>query len=258
MTNCSAALNEREMKLHTNTIRTLLFLLSVAVFTSLSSEEAHYPEPVGYVNDYAEVISPDHESRLTQLIAEVEEKTTAEIAIATVKTAHPQPIDMYAVELFTRWGVGKRGKDNGVLIVMALEERQVWIEVGYGLEAVLPDGFCGDVYRQVLVPNFQRSEYGEGLFLATAAISQRIGSEYGVEISGGAETPEVGSRRGPARFLSVVWVIIFLSMMLLVFRRMGLLGLLLFGSASRRGFWTGGTFGGNGGFSGVGRRSWSR
>ena len=237
------------MKLPGSTIR-ILFLLSVTVFTPLRSEEAHYPESVGYVNDYAEVISPDYESRLTQLITEVEEKTTAEIAIATVRSARPQQIDMYAVELFTRWGVGKQGKDNGVLIVMALEERQVWIEVGYGLEAALPYGFCGEVYRRVLVPHFRRSEYEEGLFLAASAISKRLGEEYGVEISAGGAVPELSSRRWPARLLSIVWVLIFLSMMLLVFRRMGLLGLLLFGTVHRRGYWTGGTFGGSGGFSG--------
>jgi len=227
-----------------------VFCLGIG-FTSVRGEEVDYPQPVGYVNDFAEAISPDYEDRLVDLITEVEKKTTAEIAVATVKTARPQTIDMYAVELFTRWGVGEAEKDNGVLIVSAMEERQVWIEVGYGLEGVLPDGFCGEVYRQVLVPHFQQGEYGKGLFLATTAIGQKIGKEYGVDVGGAESELDLDSRPGPARFISVVGMIIFSALLLLIFAsRLGLLGLTLFGAGHRKGYWTRGTFGGGGGFSG--------
>jgi uncharacterized protein len=215
------------------------------------AEEPSYPEPVGYVNDFAQVISPEYESMLTRLVAEVERKTGAEIAIATVETARPQTIDMYAVELFTRWGLGKRGEDNGILIVMAMEERKVWIEVGYGLEGPVPDGFAGDVYRQVLRPNFEKGEYGKGLYEATVVISNRVAEEYGAKLE---EADSALNLRGPSdrnRILSAIGSIIFsLVLFFLVGSRMGLFGLLLLGAGRGRGFWTRGTFGGSGGFGG--------
>lgn len=221
------------------------------ISTPAGGQEADYPDPVGYVNDFAQVISSDYERTLTELIAEVEQKTTAEIAVATVKTGQPQSIDMYAVELFTRWGVGKEEKDNGVLIVLAMEERKVWIEVGYGLEGVLPDGFCGEVYRQLLVPHFQQGEFGKGLLVATTAIGQKIGKEYGVEIGGTDPVLNLGAKPKPTRLVPVLGMIMFSAFILLVFvSRMGLLGPVLFGSVHRRGYWTRGTFGGGGGFSG--------
>ncbi len=228
----------------------LVLVFSGPIFTRVAGDEPRYPESIGYVSDFARVISSDYENRLTEFIAEVEKRTGVEIAVVTVETAQPQPIDMYAVELFTRWGVGKKEKDDGVLIVLAMEERKVWIEVGYGLEGVLPDGFCGEVYRQLLVPSFRQGEFGKGLYSATTAIGRRIGEEYGVEISGAESAPKISSRPR-SRLLSAVGTIIFLAFVLLVFgSRMGLFGLLLFGATRRRGFWTSGTFGGSGGFSG--------
>lgn len=237
--------------------RPLAFILLLAVVCVISplslpgAEEPHYPEPIGYVNDFAGVISPEYEASLSRLVAEVEGKTTAEIAIATVKTVQPQSIDVYAVELFTRWSVGKKGKDNGLLIVMAMEEKKVWIEVGYGLEGTVPDGFAGQVYRQILVPNFQKSEYGKGLYEATTAIANRIAGEYGVQIEAADSTIQV---RGPTdrnRIFSAIGSIVFsLLFFFIVANRLGLFGLLLLGAGHRRGFWTRGTFGGGGGFGG--------
>lgn len=232
------------------TMKEIIFAILLSG-VSVSAQE--YPKPTGWVNDFAQVISPDYESRLTNLINEVEKKTTAEIAIATVRTTSPQSIDMYAVELFTRWGIGKKGKDNGVLIVAAIDDRKVWIEVGYGLEGVLPDGLCGEIYRSILKPNFQQGEFGKGLFLASAVISDRIGKEYNVEISGIEQIPAIDyeEKTVPRGICGIFGPFLFILFLIFLFGRMGIFGLLpflLLGSG--RGYWGRGTFGGGGGFSG--------
>lgn len=219
------------------------FLLALILATN------QYPKPVGYVNDFAGVISPEYRTRLTNLISEVEKKTTAEIAIAVVKTTKPEAVDMYAVNLFTRWGIGKKGKDNGVLILVAMDDRKDWIETGYGVEGVLPDAFCGEVHRKFLVPYFRKGEFGKGLWLATLVIAKKLGKEYGVEITGTEKAPELSTpRRGSAcgPLIGLFFLFFFLP---LLFRTgfFGLIPLLFIGS---RGYWTRGTFGGQGGFSG--------
>ncbi len=220
----------------------LATLFSLLLFGTIQAEE--YSKPVGWVNDFAGVISPEYKSQLTNLIAEIERKTGAEIAIATVKTTHPQSIDMYAVELFTRWGIGKKGKDNGVLITVAIEDKKMRIDVGYGLEGVLPDGLCGEIRRKVLEPNFKQGEFGKGLLLATAVIAKKIGEEYNVEITGTERAPQISyGRKSRARMLFP------LLFFILIFSGRLFLPLLLMGGM-RGGYWGSGTFGGGGGFGG--------
>lgn len=226
-------------------MRWLLFPL-VGLFMVLSAQAPSYPEPVGWVNDFAGIIPDGEEARLTALSEELEEKTTAELAIATVPSTGGQPIEMYAVELFTRWGLGKRGKDNGVLIVVAVKERKVRIEVGYGLEGPLPDGFCGQVYRQILRPRFKEGRYGEGLYEAAMVLARRIGKEHGVEITGARSAPELEPRNPAGSILVSLFGFLFL---LFILTRLGPLGL-FFLPLGRRGYWSGGSFGGSGGFGG--------
>ena len=226
-------------------IRRIALIIFGAFLLEVSIKAEEYPRSVGWVNDFAGVISPEYKSRLTSLINEVERKTTAEITVVTVKTVYPQSIDMYAVELFTQWDVGKEGKDNGVLIVAAIEDRKVWIEPGYGVEGILPDGLCGEIYRKVLKPNFQQGKFGKGLFLAVAVIADKIGKEYNVEITGTERAPEIsyGRKASPIRLL---FPILFF---LLIFSGRLFLPLLLLGGM-RGGYWGSGTFGGGGGFGG--------
>jgi len=221
-----------------------VFVILGLLLSGIPIQAEEYSKPVEWVNDFAGVISPEYKSQLTNLISEIERKTGAEIAIATVKTSYPQSIDMYAVELFTRWGIGKKDKDNGVLIVAAIDDRKVWIETGYGLEGVLPDGLCGEIYRQVLKPNFQQGEFGKGLLLATSVIADKIGKEQGVEITGTERAPQISySRKSRAGML---FPLLFL---LLIFSGRFFLPLLLLGGM-RGGYWGSGTFGGGGGFGG--------
>lgn len=233
----------------------LLFLLLGSVPPVLSQDIPRKPE--GYVSDFGEVISQAEKNKIIALITEVKRKTSAEIAVVTVESIAPQSIENYAVELFEKWGIGEKGKDNGVLILLAIAEQKVRIEVGYGLEGALPDGLCGRIIRQIMLPYFRQNKFAEGLLAGTAAVSQIIAKEYNLQISSLASLPP---ETYTLKKSSVAGIINSLFTLLLVlFFLSGRIGwlpfLLLGGLAGRGGFWSGDDYGGGsfgGGFGGFG------
>ncbi len=230
------------MKLH----HLFVVVICLAVGTALA-EEPGFPEYAGYVNDFANVISGDAEAQLTSLIQAVEKSTTAEIAIVTVPTIAPLPIETYAVELFERWGIGKKGEDNGVLIVLSMKERAGRIETGYGLEGALPDALCSQIIRKKMLPYFKQQEFGKGLLAGTVAVAEEISREYNVDLKEAlAKTGYVSDRSSPTgSIFSTLFTLLFF---ILIFGlRMGLFGFLLFG---RPGYWGRGGHTGTGGFGG--------
>ncbi len=235
----------------------LLFLIIPLFYTlSLSAQTPTYPRATGYVNDYANILSASEEKNISAVCQDLEAKTSAQIAIATVNSTYPQAIDSYSVNLFTRWGVGQKGKDNGLLIVVAKKDKKVWIEVGYGLEGIIPDAFAHYVYSKQLVPAFRKGAYGEGLLTATTIFAKKIADENGVKLSSlnsrqqhnyplQTVKPSLGRRifSGIISFLFLVFILTFF----------GPLGLLFFGLGSRGGYWSSGGSGGfGGGFGGFG------
>ena len=231
--------------------RTFLLMVWFAgvVQPFVAAEAPAYPQYVGHVNDFAEVISRDEEAKIITLARAVEQSTTAEIAVVTLPTIAPLDIDLYSVKLFERWGVGKKGKDNGVLIILAMKERKWRIETGYGLEGALPDVLCSEIGRNVMVPYFKQGQFGKGLLAGTMSVAERIGREYNVDLEKVlAETGyhEVVPRSSQGR--SIVSTIFTLLLFILIFgMRMGLFGFLLFG---RPGYWSTGGHTGSGGFGG--------
>jgi len=133
------------------------------------------PQPEGWVNDFANVISQEYRDKLTALIQELEEKTTSEIAVVTVNSIAPLDEKEYARLLFDNWKPGKIGKDNGVLVLLAIKERRWRIETGYGVEGILPDGLCGEIGRNYMVPYFKDQKFGEGLYNGVAKIANVLG-----------------------------------------------------------------------------------
>ena len=131
-------------------------------------------QPKGYVNDFAEILKTEERTNLENLLNQTEKATTAEIAVVIIPTLEGENLEEYANELFKQWGIGKKGKDNGVLILVAQKEHKIRIEVGYGLEAILPDGKCGQIIRDVLTPAFRKQEFGTGLYQAVFLVSQII------------------------------------------------------------------------------------
>ena len=211
------------------------------------AEDTKFPEYVGYVNDFANVISPGEKAKLKTLIEAVQRSTTAEIAVVTMPTIAPLDIDLYAVKLFERWGIGKKGEDNGVLIILALKERKWRIETGYGLEGALTDSICSEIGRRVMVPYFKGQQFGKGLLAGTVAVAQEISKEYNVDLKETlTKTGYVADRPSPKR--SIFSTLFTLFLFILIFGlRMGLFGFFLFG---RPGYWGSGGHTGTGGFGG--------
>jgi uncharacterized protein len=120
----------------------MIIVLLVLLSPPAGAEEL-FLAPHGRVNDFAQVLDPSTKAELKTLVAEVEQQTTAEIAVVVVPTTAPMTPKEYVTALFNRGGVGKRGADNGVMILLAIHDRRAEIETGYGVEGILPDGEAG-------------------------------------------------------------------------------------------------------------------
>jgi len=152
-------------------------VVSMALFVvPLFAFGIEYPQPVGHVTDQAGILSSDERSALESKLVSLKEQTGNEIAILTIQSLEGEPIEDYAVEVFERWGVGQKEKDNGLLIVVARDDRAVRIEVGYGLEGVINDATAGRIIREHVVPAFQRGAYAKGLIDAVNVIQSAIAS----------------------------------------------------------------------------------
>jgi uncharacterized protein len=154
----------------------LLLFLSGAVFAS-PDDLLERLEPRGFVNDYAHVISPSEELQLDSIISELRQKTGAEMAVVTIQSLEGGNIDDFTNRLFERWGIGQKGKDNGLMFLCAMKERKMRIEVGYGLEGVIPDSKAGRIRREIITPYFKAGEPGEGIIAGVAALSREITGE---------------------------------------------------------------------------------
>ncbi len=153
----------------------VLFLSSCA-----ASKEIIFPKPEGYINDYAGILDADTKNELESLVRSVESSTSAEIAVAVVKSAEGLTVQQYANELFAEWGVGKAEQDNGILMLVAIEDRELWIEVGYGLEGVVTDLEAGVIVDEVILPFFKEGEFSMGIYYGVAAIANKIYVESGM------------------------------------------------------------------------------
>jgi uncharacterized protein len=237
-------------------------LLAVIIVLLLSSSvlfaAENYPAPRGAINDFAGVIDAGYASRMEALSREVLQKTGTAVVVVTVATlGENEEANMYANKLYKAWGIGKKGEDKGVLIFLAVKERKIRIETGYGVEGILPDGLVGEIRDKYVVPELKAGNYGKGLYNAVYACSAYIAKDAHVQLSG---TP--GSYRQKARAekkgFNVIALIIFLVVAgLLLGTRTGrsmlpwILLLFLSGGGGRRGG-GGGFSGGFGGFGGGG------
>lgn len=164
----------------------LLALALVAVApttTRAQSSQPTLPSLTAPVNDLANVIDAASAREMDRRIRALQAATGDAIIVATVPTFQPYAtIEEYAVKLYEKAGIGAKGKDNGALILVAVNDRRARIEVGYGLEGTLTDGYCGDVIRTAMLPAFRKNDYGEGLLEATTQVINRVAAERGVTL----------------------------------------------------------------------------
>jgi uncharacterized protein len=220
----------------------------------LYAEPTSQLRPTGYVNDFARILDQSTIAQLTNICQQIDQKAHAQIAVVAINSLDGSDIDSYAVELFKKWGIGSKSTDRGVLILLAVKDHKYRIEVGYGLEPILPDGKVGGFGREA-VPYLKQSDYNRALLLMTSRVAQVIAQDAGVTITGArtqAPPPEAAPRPGMSLGAVVVLVIIGIILLSTPFGRILLWGLLL-GGRGGGGYGGGGGFGGGGGgFGGFG------
>ncbi len=160
----------------------LLGLFFALILTPVQVKGQKYPQPVDAVNDFAEVISPEYEARMSQLARALWEQTGTAMVVATFRDLGGESPEEFANRLYEAWGIGKRGEDKGILIVVALKERRIRIETGYGVEGILPDAKVGGIMDQYIVPFLRRGEFGKGLLNGMLALAQVVAQDAGVKL----------------------------------------------------------------------------
>jgi len=133
-----------------------------------------YPEPIGYVNDFAGILWDDTITGLENRLNLLEKETSAEVAFVSVDSLQGSSLEEYAAGLFSEWGIGKKGKDNGVLFLVSLAEGDIRIEVGYGLESVITDGRAGRILDNDVLPYLEEGDIDQGIEAGIIAIETYI------------------------------------------------------------------------------------
>jgi uncharacterized protein len=218
---------------------------------SAASTEPTVPTARGYVSDYAGVLDAATTRDLDALIGELKAKTGAEIAVVVVSSTEPLTAFDYAMKIAEAWKPGAAGKHNGVVFLIAVKDRQMFILTGYGVEGALPDGKVGEIRDQLVRPAFRRGDYVGGIQAATQAMATIIARDAGVQLSGVRALPT--ARSPPPRYSSALLLIIMLIIFVMLSWRFPFLPFFIGGSGGFRGGGFGGGFGGGGGgFGGFG------
>lgn len=136
-----------------------------------STENSTFPEPIGYVNDFEDILTEQEEQELTRMIKAHEDRTTDQIAVVTLTSIKPyDTMEAYSLDLANYWGVGQKGKDNGILIALSKEQREIRIQNGPGIEKRLTDAETQAIIEDVIIPRFKDDDYYEGLRKGLEAI----------------------------------------------------------------------------------------
>ena len=153
-------------------------LLAITLIPALGLSQNLPSEPVGHVNDFAKMLTSSERQQLEQKLRNYRDTTTTVISVATLDNLGGISIEEAATTLFNDWKMWEDNKDNGVLILIAQQERKMRIEVGYGLEGAIPDVMAGRIIREILTPSFKKSNYYGGLDRATSALIQLASGEF--------------------------------------------------------------------------------
>ena len=249
-------------KLKVFTLFLLLLLCSVYYIPNASS---NYPTPTNlkYINDYTNTINNDYKEKIVSIGKELEDKTGAQAIIVVINSTNNISIEDYTNKLFRGWGIGKSEKDNGLLILLAINDRQYRVEVGRGLEGTIPDTLSNRVMESLAKPSFVQGSYGEGLLNSYSKLCDYIAEEYGVTLEKSlnielpSETQSTTSKNKNLGFIGIGFLIlIFLDLIFNRGRVMSTLLQLLFwnsffnGGKRGGGGFSGGSGGGFGGFGG--------
>lgn len=212
-------------------------------------------EPRGYTNDAAGVLSPQGIERLNRLAGEVQQKTRAQMTIVLIRSLQGEPIEDYSINLARRWGVGQKKENTGVLLLLVVDDHRMRIEVGYGLEPVLPDGRVGAILRSMR-PALRENRYDDAVWQAAGQIAGVLAEAAGVTLEDPTlPRPPPRQRSRPAGPALPLWVLGLGGLgALWLFWKVGFSPLWLLGSLGGGGGYSSGGGGGRdgGGFGGFG------
>lgn len=219
----------------------VLFLFLLLLFPVGKGFGLDVPELSGHVNDQADLISSGVELKIENYLREFERSDSTQVAVLTIPSLEGEALDEYSLRVAETWALGQKGKDNGVLLLVAKADRKIKIEVGYGLEGNLTDLMAGRIVDNEITPYFRQGNFEGGIIAGINAISSAVRGEY----TGDGRTVSPKKRRSPWGLLGLL---LFLGPSLLRFGALGYRGR----GHRRSAMWIGGPFGGGGGFGGGG------
>jgi uncharacterized protein len=192
--------------------KTAFLALAVLLAPLLFAQDLKTVQPQGYVSDFAGVLDPNARAQLEDYCARVEQATGVQMALVTVKTLNDEPIENAANSLFRRWGIGQKGKDEGLLLMLDINEHKDRIEVGYGLEPILPDGFVGGILRTVK-PYLEQNNYSQAMLAAAEEMGSRIAQSKGVTLDFSLHRRPVRVAR--SRGSGIPWTLVIIGLVFL-------------------------------------------
>jgi|TARA_Y100000310_G_scaffold186269_1_gene186373 uncharacterized protein len=232
-------------------VKFTILIVSLLLISLVSAVE--YPKLTDFVTDNADLISIEYEQKIIEIAKQIEQETTAEIAVVTVKSLEGLTKEQYALELFEQAGIGKKDTDNGLLILVAIDERAYRVEVGYGLEGLIPDSSKVLIGTSVLEPNFKQDEFGKGIYESLVVIQDvLVGEGEILSRYQSIYTPRRSKGINPLTYFYLIFIVT--SMIGGLFGKKGRRrGFLFFPLILPGGGWNGGTGGfGSSGFGGFG------
>lgn len=193
------------MSFKTWTIATVCFILALFSLQSLAQQLPDKPNPPRLVNDFAKVFSSGDAQMLEQKLLAYNDSTSTQIVIVTVTSLDGYPVDDYSFQLGNKWGIGQKGKNNGILILIAKQDRKAFIATGYGMEGALNDGKLGTILRREMIPYFKSGDYYGGVNNGIDRIIAAAGGEF-VSEDGGGKKKRI-SAEGILSILGIIFLI---------------------------------------------------
>src|SRR5215472_10913118 len=188
------------------TITGILVVVCLSLSSALRAEPIKQLKPTGYVNDFAGVIDTESNRAIRSLCEQVDREANAQIAVVTIHSLDGADVESYASDLFKAWGIGPKSDKRGVLILLAVNDHRYRIEVGYGLEPILPDGKVGGFGREA-VPLLKQNQYGPALLLMTRRVAEVIAADAHVQLEG-TEAPTPAPYPQPNESTTPMWGIV--------------------------------------------------
>lgn len=234
----------RSISIVSSLLLAALFCLSTSAARAERVEDL--PQPTGYVNDYAHVLSPEMTARLNNLCAQLDtSKTNAQIHVVTINTLDGDDVSDFANRFEEKWKIGRKGSDRGIVMLFAIQDHKRWIEVGYGLEGILPDAKVGDIGRE-MVPYLRNNDYDNAMMMGVGQLAQVIAADANVTLN-----DEPVQMQAPVQHHSSVLQVI--KVIFIILFVVGFLILRIVSGFGRMfGFWGGPWMGGGGGGFGGG------